>query len=87
MSNVFEAVCGSVKEVLSLGDDHAISSESKLKDDLGLDSMSTLSFLMSLEDNLQGFVVDPDTLDADHLETINSVVNYVSSEMTAAAAA
>jgi acyl carrier protein len=59
--------------------------ESRLKDDLGLDSMSTLSFLMSLEDNLPGFAVDPDTLDANHLETVASVMEYVSSEMNMAA--
>ncbi len=85
-SKVFEIVCQSIREILHLEKDCNISLHSKLKEDLGLDSMSTLSFLMSLEENLDGFVVDPDTLDANHLETIETVINYVNSEISEKAA-
>ena len=79
--DVFKIICKSVKETLNLSDEYNISLQSKLKEDLGLDSMSTLSFLMSLEENLTGFVVDPDTLDANHLETIESVSDYINMQM------
>jgi hypothetical protein len=36
-----------------------------LKDDLGIDSMTSLVFLMALEDNIPGFVVEADTLEVD----------------------
>ena len=63
---------------LSISD---ISNQSKLKDDLGLDSMSSLTFLMALEDDIDGFLVDPDTLDTSHLEDVESISEYVESQM------
>jgi diaminopimelate decarboxylase/acyl carrier protein len=52
-----------------------------LKEDLGIDSMTSLVFLMALEDNIPGFVVDADTLEADHFRTINTICEYVLSQL------
>ena len=79
---ILAAIKTSLFETLSLPEGTSLGLDSKLKSDLGLDSMSTLSFLMSLEENLDGFIVDPDTLNAEHLETIGSVVDYISSEIS-----
>ncbi len=54
---------------------------SKLKDDLGLDSMSSLTFLMALEDNIDGFVVNPDNLEVEHLTTVETIANYVNQQL------
>ena len=51
-NNVLDIVCNSVNEILDLNEEHNISLKSKLKDNLDLDSISTLSFLMSLEETL-----------------------------------
>ncbi len=83
-NNVFDIVCQSIMATLNLDETHAISLQSRLKDDLGLDSMSTLSFLMSLEDNIDNFIVDPDSLDANDLDTVETVVKYVNSQLTLA---
>src|SRR4051794_7737916 len=43
-----------------------------LREELGVDSMTSLMFLMALEDNIPGFMVDAATLEADHFRTIGS---------------
>ena len=48
-----------------------------LRDDLGVDSMTSLTFLMALEDNIPGFIVDADTLEPEHFRTIGSISDYV----------
>jgi acyl carrier protein len=58
-----------------------IHPHSKLKEDLGLDSMSSLTFLMALEDAIPGFLVDPDTLDASHLEDVENIIRYISQQL------
>lgn len=83
--SLLSAIELALSSTLSLSDDTQVHENTKLKDDLGLDSMSTLSFLMALEENVNGFVVDPDTLDADHLDTVGSVMNYISNELARAA--
>lgn len=54
-----------------------------LRDDLGLDSMSTLTFLMALEDSIEGFLIDANTLEATDVETIGSVVRYIERQLNA----
>ncbi len=54
-----------------------ISPETKLRDDLGLDSITSLTFLMALEEEVEGFVVDPDTLNMDDLDCIKTITDYV----------
>lgn len=48
-----------------------------LRDDIGLDSMATLTFLIVLEDLIDDFAIDANTLEAEHVETIGSVCHYV----------
>lgn len=76
--------CALIK-VLKLNQGTELLAQSKLKDDLGLDSMSTLSFLMILEESIDGFVIDPDTLDTNHLDTVDSVMSYISNQLARAA--
>lgn len=57
-----------------------MSEASLLKDDIGLDSMSSLTFLLALEDKLQ-FNVDPTTLNASDFHSIGSICDYISKQM------
>ncbi|WP_297910147.1 acyl carrier protein [Thiomonas sp.] len=52
-----------------------------LRDDVGLDSMSILTFLMSLEDRIAGFTVDAETLENRHVQTIGSICQYVAEQL------
>ncbi|MBD1584437.1 acyl carrier protein [Pseudoalteromonas sp. S16_S37] len=55
-----------------------------LKNDLGIDSMNSLVFLMKLEQELAGFKVDPETLEASHFETIGTISDYIFSQLNMA---
>ena len=77
ISNVKKALA----EILKISDLESIQLESKLRDDLGLDSMSSLTFLIALEESIAGFNVNPDTLETNHLETVASIVDYVLQEI------
>lgn len=76
-----KAVKIALAKTLSLSDTASIAMHHNLRSDLQLDSMSSLMFLMKLEENIEGFLVDPDTLEMRHLETVSSVVNYVNQQM------
>jgi len=79
--NIYEIVKQVLTNTLSHVSSNQIKIDSKLKDDLGLDSMSSLTFLMALEDNIDNFVVDPDTLDTHHLDTVGSITEYVECQL------
>lgn len=67
---------------LNYADFDEISSDSHLKNDLQLDSMSSLMFLMKLEETIEGFYVDPETLEMQDLETVKTIVNYVDLQLS-----
>jgi len=55
--------------------------DSHLKNDLGIDSLSSMFFLTYLEDNIKGFEVNADTIEARHFNTLRTIFEYVISEM------
>jgi len=55
--------------------------DSHLKNDLGIDSLSSMFFLTYLEDNIRGFEVNADTIEARHFNTLQTIFDYVVSEM------
>ncbi len=63
--------------ILHFSDTGCIKVSDRLREDLHLDSMSSLMFLMKLEESISGFYVDPETLDPDDLESVSSVIRYV----------
>lgn len=73
----------SLATTLHLENPMGIQSNAHLKRDLHLDSMSSLMFLMKLEENIHGFYVDPETLETKDLETVSSVVSYVNMQLKA----
>ena len=77
MHNTSELVIKALAKTLKLQDVSHIQTSDRLRDDLGLDSMSSLTFLMNLEELVDGFYVDPDTLDSDSLATVQTVAAYV----------
>lgn len=74
-------VKNALASALSFSNIESINSSSHLKNDLQLDSMSSLMFLMKLEETIDGFYVDPETLEMRDLETVNTIVNYVDMQL------
>jgi acyl carrier protein len=58
--------------------------DTRLREELGIDSMTSLTFLMALEDRIPGFVVDAATLEAEHFQTIGSICQYVRMQLARA---
>ncbi len=75
------AVKQALASTLNFSDISEIRSEHRLRDDLQLDSMSSLMFLMKLEESIDGFYVDPETLKMQDLETVSTVTNYINTQM------
>jgi acyl carrier protein len=63
-----------MREVTGLPED------TRLFEDLQLDSTAILELLMALEDNL-GFEVDPDNLDMADFKTIGTLTGYITSAL------
>jgi len=78
---ILEQIKGALLKTLPMFAGEIISSSDSLKEKYGLDSMTSLAFLMELENSIPGFSVNPDTLEAEHLETLASVACYVEQEL------
>lgn len=70
------AVIAALEDVLGR-DLTGVTEETRLFDDLSLDSTSVLGLLMALEDSLD-MMVDPENLEQSHLETVGSLAAFVS---------
>ncbi|MEV7342778.1 phosphopantetheine-binding protein [Streptomyces sp. NPDC093544] len=58
-----------------------LTEDTRLFDDLRLDSSSVLELLLLVEDFVE-VTVDPETLDIDHLRTVRSFADYVEGLLT-----
>ncbi|KAA2264199.1 acyl carrier protein [Solihabitans fulvus] len=59
-----------------------LTEDTRLFEDLRLDSSSILELLMLVED-ATGITVDPEDLDMDHLKSVRSFADYVESRQAA----
>ncbi|MNE67152.1 acyl carrier protein [compost metagenome] len=66
-----------LRVVLNLPEHVAISADSHLRDELGLDSLTSMELLVSLEDDIEGFFVNPDTITPGHFKTVASLAGYI----------
>ncbi|MFD8233730.1 acyl carrier protein [Streptomyces sp. NPDC059696] len=63
-----------------------LSGQTKLFDDLHLDSTTMLEMLMELEDSL-GLEVDPEELEADDFETVDTFTDFAIAQLEEARSA
>jgi acyl carrier protein len=73
--NILDAIVAALAEVLGQ-DLSGVTEQTRLFDDLSLDSTSVLGLLMALEDGLD-MQVDPEQLEQRHLETVGSLAGFV----------
>lgn len=78
---VVEAVKAALAEVLQRAMPD-VGEETRLFEDLHLDSTSVLEMLMALED-LVGLTVDPEDLQANDFRTVGSLADYVLAQLSA----
>ena len=63
--------------VLKLPASTEVRAESHLRDHLGLDSLTSMELLVSLEDEIEGFFVNPDTIAPGHFNTVTTLAQYI----------
>jgi len=78
---IIKIVTKGLIEVLEIDSKKKVELNSHLRDDLGLDSLSSMEFLVYLEDEIKGFVVNAETIEAKSFNTVETISNYVYSEL------
>lgn len=81
MNDIIESVKTALRVTIKLPEDFTITMESHLRDDLGIDSLTSMDFLMYLEDHIDGFQVDASTLTPAHFNSVSAIVEYVYSQL------
>ncbi|OGT44182.1 MAG: hypothetical protein A3F13_06160 [Gammaproteobacteria bacterium RIFCSPHIGHO2_12_FULL_40_19] len=81
MLNTEQVVKNALASTLNFSNTDSIALSHHLRNDFQLDSMGTLMFLMKLEELIDEFYVDPETLETRDLETVSSIVNYINMQM------
>lgn len=76
-SNILNTIKDGLVDSIPNLDKSTIQLESHLKNDLGIDSLSSMFFLTYLEDNIAGFEVNADTIEARHFNTLQTIYDYV----------
>ncbi|MNH28314.1 acyl carrier protein [compost metagenome] len=66
-----------LRVVLKLPEGTVINADSHLRDHLGLDSLTSMELLISLEDQIDGFFVNPDTIVPGHFNTVATLAGYI----------
>lgn len=72
---ILDAIVEALSDVLRQ-DLTDVAEETRLFDDLSLDSTSVLGLLMALEDALD-MQVDPESLEQRHLETVGTLADFI----------
>ena len=79
--NIISIVNQGLRTVLEMPEDAPIAPDAHLKNDLGIDSVTSMDLLMYLEDHIEGFLVQADTLEARHFNTPNTMTEYIEGEL------
>ena len=80
-NNILSVVKDALRSVLELPADTPIDPDAHMKNDLGIDSVSSMDLLMYLEDHIEGFVVQAGTLEARHFNTAATMTEYIEGEL------
>jgi acyl carrier protein len=78
---IVAAVTSAISEVLER-EVTGVSEESRLFEDIHLDSTSIMELLMSLEDSVN-ISVDPEALEIDDFKSVGALADYVERELAA----
>lgn len=85
-AGIIAGIASALHEVLQYDQAHALpelTEDTRLFDDLGLESASVLELLMIIEDTM-GIEVDANELDIDDLRSVRSFADFVQSRQSVA---
>ncbi|ETT86894.1 phosphopantetheine-binding protein [Viridibacillus sp. FSL R5-0477] len=74
--NTFEVAIAALREVLDIDEMEEILPETTLES-LSLDSTSIFELLMVLEDNIEGLSIDPEDIEPEYFESVETIVDYI----------
>jgi acyl carrier protein len=80
-TKIIQAIYDAIREVLKRDDLPNLSPQSRLIEDLNLDSMTVIGLLVEVESRVPGFALDATELEASHLESIGSLALYIKSKV------
>ncbi|WP_415721337.1 acyl carrier protein [Photobacterium ganghwense] len=66
-----------LKSTITVPEDIQLTENTSLRDDLGMDSLGSLTFLMELEESIDGFSINPESLEERHFSSIGAMVDYI----------
>ena len=78
-----DAIKRVLTDVLHLPNADSIRPETRLFDDLNLDSTSSVDLLIGLEDEISNFEVDPESMKPEDFATVGSLDRFISSQVLA----
>ena len=76
-----------LKTVVTIPEDIDLNDQVSLRDDLGMDSLASLTFLMELEESIEHFTINPDNLEESHFQSIGAMADYIHTNVASAATA
>ena len=80
IGDVQESVEAILRTTLMLPNNKPIYANSHLRDDLGLDSFTSMELLVGLEDSIEDFFVNPENIEPKHFNTVETMASYVAFE-------
>ncbi|MEZ8142110.1 hypothetical protein A1OO_19250 [Enterovibrio norvegicus FF-33] len=85
--NAYQNMVAILKSTITIPEDVELAENTSLRDDLGMDSLGSLTFLMELEESIDGFSIDPESLEERHFSSIGAMVDYIVENVELAPAA
>ncbi|ANE75563.1 acyl carrier protein [Dickeya solani] len=80
MSALLITIQQALREVME-NDDINISEKTDFDHDLDLDSVMFVQFLLTLEDNIDGLLFDPDQINMDAFATVGSLIGWLNANV------
>ncbi|MGM3159653.1 MULTISPECIES: acyl carrier protein [Dickeya] len=80
MSALLITIQQALREVME-NDDIKINEKTDFDHDLDLDSVMFVQFLLTLEDNIDGLLFDPDQINMDAFTTVGSLINWLNANV------
>ena len=80
--NVNNIIKTAIIKTLKLKQEFVIDHETRLREDLGLDSMASLELLLNIEEKISGFSIEPGRLEPDDLKTYRTLCNFIKNEIS-----
>ncbi|MBI0438368.1 acyl carrier protein [Dickeya dianthicola] len=80
MSTLLITIQQALREVME-NDDIKINEKTDFDHDLDLDSVMFVQFLLTLEDNIDGLLFDPDQINMDAFTTVGSLIDWLNANV------